>query len=118
VFEAGRAGAAQTMGFVVDETWWHRDLSDLVEPSVGFGDMSVGGAVGLLVPAPPVYDPGGPVLHVARVDDEASLARVEARGARCGATVSVVSQSPRDDRLAHILQTHGYTRTTDFYASI
>ena len=119
VFESERARAAEALGLALDETWWHLDLpASSGAPSLDTEDVSCNGAVGRLVLAPPVYDPGGRVLLVTRADDEAALALVEQKAARAGATVSVVSQLPTDDRLIDLLQQRGYTRTTDFYATV
>jgi len=72
------------------------------------------GALGRLVRAPPVYDPGGPVLLVASVDSPAALARIEEAATARGATVSVVSQRPDDGDLAALLRVAGHVRTTYF----
>jgi hypothetical protein len=115
--EFPRASAATAVGLAVAESWWHRDLmvvsSDLpheVEPGV-----RVDGAVGCLVPAPPVYEPGGPVLLVTSLTDPDALSVIEGEAAQRGAPVSVVSQRPDDQELAKLLRSAGYKRTTDFY---
>ncbi len=111
--ERARADAARSLGLTVTESWWHRDLAVPVTgpPVTGLGEDC------RLVPAPPVYDPGGPVLLVTRVPDAASLAGAEQAAAARGATVSVVSQDPADHDLAHVLIAAGYRRTTDYYYS-
>jgi hypothetical protein len=69
-----------------------------------------------LVPAPPVHDPGGPVLLVSAVSDACALTRAEQAAAR-GATVSVVSQDPADETLATLLTRAGYRLTTDYFTT-
>jgi hypothetical protein len=66
------------------------------------------------VPAPPVYNPGGPVLLVTEVESAGSLRRIETEAARRGAPVSVVTQEPNDVGLANLLAEAGYTLTTVF----
>ena len=119
VAETERAEAADAVGLRLAETWWHRDLP-LVQVR-GEGDrveLSTPGARGRLVPAPPVYDPGGPVLLVLDVETAAALDAIEAEAAERGATVSVVSQRPDDLMRELLLVGAGHTRTTSFYESV
>jgi hypothetical protein len=115
--EPARAGAARAVGLTVAESWWHRDLAGRpaapAEPGKEPGE-ELGGDC-RLVPAPLVYDPGGPVLLVTRVPGAAALTRAERAAAARGATVSVVSQDPADGPLAALLAKAGYRRTTDYY---
>ena len=66
------------------------------------------------MPAPPVYDPGGPVLLVTRLESADALAEIEAEAAGRGATVSVVSQAAGDDVTAAIARSAEYVETTFF----
>ena len=76
--------------------------------------LTVVGASGRLVDAPPVYAPGGPVLLVLDVESEAALAAIEDAASAAGAVVSVV---PRySSQLEDVLTRAGYKRTTDFFA--
>lgn len=115
VCEPERRETAQSLGLRAVETWWHRDLP-LVQVR-GEGErveLSTVGARGRLVPAPPVYNPGGPVLLVADVETAAALAAIEAEAAERGATVAVVPQRPDDLMRELLLVEAGYLRTTDF----
>jgi hypothetical protein len=126
VHELPRAEAARAVGLTVAESWWHRDLDDRpttpaapAAPAAELG-QELGGELGehcRLVPAPPVYDPGGPVLLVTTVPGAAWLADAERAAAARGATVSVVSQDPADSALAGLLAAAGYRRTTDYYVT-
>lgn len=116
VFEAPRRTVAASLGLQVIEAWWHRDL-DTVDPTERLDPESaiaVDRAEGRLVPAPPIYAPGGPVLLVTSVDSPAALGRIERAAAQRGAPVSVVSQHPADSGLRHLLEAAGYTLTTEF----
>ncbi len=127
VAEVGRYDAARTVGLRAVEQWWHRDLPapapdpdpDTVagppddETTLAVGG-AVGGAAGRLVPAPPVYDPGGPLLLVTEPGSGAALAALEAAAALRGATVSVVTHDPADGARADLLTGAGYTLTTAF----
>jgi hypothetical protein len=96
VSEPARAALAVELGLRRVETWWHRDLPP-VPADARPEDVPVH-----LVPAPPVYAPGGPVLLV--TDPGRDLARIEREAARRGAVVSVVTESHA-----------GYRRTCDFF---
>lgn len=115
--ETLKASAATAVGLSVAESWWHRDLPHVLSSPPDSEELGVrvDGAVGRLVPAPPVYAPGGPVLLVASLTDPNALSVIEDEAARRGAPVSVVSQKPDDDRLAELLTSAGYKRTTDYY---
>jgi len=104
--------AARAADLSVGESWWHRDLDR--QPSAPAAEL---GEECRLVPAPPVYDPGGPVLLVSAVADAGALTRAEQAAAARGATVSVVSQDPADDALAALLTKASYRRTTDYFTT-
>lgn len=116
--ERERMDAALDLGLEPAEVWWHRDL----EPATGLNvvvqepTISIEGASGQLVPSPPVYDPGGPVLLVTSVDSVDALARIQQSAARRGATVAVVSQDPSDSASAALLTESGFVVTTYFFA--
>jgi len=110
--ERPRADAARAVGLTVAESWWHRDLGR--QPSAPAAEL---GEDCRLVPASPVYDPGGPVLLVRTVSDADTLTRAEQAAAVRGATVSVVSQDPADAALATLLTRAGYRRTTDYFST-
>jgi hypothetical protein len=114
-FESSRMDAARAVGLRPVEYWWHRDLGTASRAGTkNDPSLLVDGAAGLLVEAPPVYDPGGPVLFVTEVDDVGSLRRIEARGTALGAPVSVVRQAADDARLTRVLIEAGYALTTAF----
>ena len=110
--ERPRADAARAVGLTVAESWWHRDLDR--QPSAAAAEL---GEDCRLVPAPPVYDPGGPVLLVSAVSDASALTLAEQAAAALGASVSVVSQDPADDALATLLTKAGYRQTTDYFTT-
>ncbi len=119
VFETERRAAAEAVGLRLAETWWHRDLP-LVQVR-GEGDrveLSTAGARGRLVPAPPVYDPGGSVLLVSQAETGTALAALEDEAAERGATVSVVSQRADDLMRELLLVDAGHVRTTAFFETI
>ena len=117
VSEEPRTSTASAVGLVNAESWWHRNLEPATDRSSEAEDpvLIVDGAEGRLVPAPPVYAPGGPVLLVTQVASPDSLTGIERAAARRGACVSVVTHQPGDEHMAELLTSAGYKRTTDYY---
>lgn len=117
--EEARQAAASEVGMVRRECWWHRDLRPFPQlmPAEHTGRLDVAGARAELVPAPPVYDPGGPVLLVSGILADAAVTDAEREAERRGAAVAVVSTHAGDDRYDRLLTDAGYRRTTWFYES-
>ena len=115
--EEPRTSTASAVGLAKVESWWHRDLEPGADrlPEGGDPVLIVDEAQGRLVPAPPVYAPGGPVLLVTQVTSPDSLTGIERAAAQRGAYVSVVTHQHRDEQLAELLTSAGYKRTTDYY---
>ncbi len=68
------------------------------------GERAVEGSgfSGFLGPAPPVYDPGGPVLLVDRVTDGTGTAAIEEGAAALGAVLAVLPVPVGADREAEL----------------
>lgn len=76
--------------------------------------MDGAGFSGILGPAPPVYDPGGPVLLADRVCDDADLNLVEAEAVRRGSVLVVLPTGPDSGR-ERALQDRGWTVASQWY---
>ncbi|QDP95324.1 hypothetical protein FOE78_04815 [Microlunatus elymi] len=114
--ETERRAAAEGLGLVCAESWWHKDLDAAVDGTPPADrKITVEGASGLVLPAPPVYAPGGPVLLTGDVADAASLAAIEKAAAAAGAPVAVVIQQADQTPRAELLDQAGYIRTNDSY---
>lgn len=118
-FERERTSAARAAGLEPAEEWWLRDLAGPAGGSTpgAAPEVTVPGAEGRLVPAPPVYDPGGPVLLVTRVDSAAALRAVGVAAVRRGARVVVVSVAPGDRATGAVVREAGLVLTTVFHES-
>lgn len=117
-FESHRLDAARSVGLLPAECWWHRDIGPSEESGITEDStLRVDGAEGRLVPAPPVYDPGGPVLLVTDVESASALRDIETLASSRGSRVSVVSQEPADAARATLLTEAGYVLTTVFFES-
>ena len=97
--EDSRLAAAREVGLQPVEAWWHRDLPPASIVSVATDDdgdrpVRAGDAEGRLMTAPPIYDPGGPVLLVTHVGSPDGLALIEREAAGRGARVAVGDRPP------------------------
>jgi hypothetical protein len=103
------------------EQWWVRELEGI--PAGQFipaGPVTGSGFSGLLGPAPPVYDPGGPVLLVSDLAASADVAStdvasVEREAAGLGAVLLIVPAVPASARAAAIARRPGWTVASDWY---
>ena len=95
------------------EQWWVRELDPTGETPAG--QVAGTGFSGLLGAAPPVYDPGGPVLLVHDLAAGADLAVVEREAAGMGAVLLIVPAAPGSERTEAIGKRPGWTVASDWY---
>ena len=98
-------------GLEIAEEWWVKPLAPR-GPAVEHGPLAVDGAEVVVMPAPPVYDPGGPVALVSPLDDHGVLPAVEERAAAAGAVVAVARLVDGDARPA--VEAAGYAPASAF----
>lgn len=77
-------------GLRVAARWWVRELSPTGDATT-WGPVTVGGVEALMIPAPPVYNPGGPVCVLGDVAATHAATAAEAAGA-CGAVLAIVQR--------------------------
>ncbi len=77
--------------------WWVKPV-ETTRRAAGSGRVEGAGFSGLLGPAPPVYDPGGPVLLAEHLEPGVELAAFEREAAGLGAVLVVVPAPPGDQR--------------------
>jgi hypothetical protein len=108
-----------SQSFRLAEQWWVLEL----QPARGTasGDRAavpdrVGGLgfSGILGPAPPVYDPGGPVFLAERVEVGADISIIEREAAALGAVLAIVPAAPETDR-ARELRRRRWSVASDWY---
>lgn len=113
--EEQRGAFARDAGLSPTTSWWHRE----VDRSHGTAtDPVLPGAAVTLVPAPPIYDPGGPILFVRDVADAAAPLAAAAEAARCGSPLVVVEQLWGDQVLGTGLRRDGFVRHCDFLTGV
>jgi hypothetical protein len=106
--EAERRRFADEQGLRLRTSWWHATVAP-ARRARGDGGPHVDGATATLVPAPPIYDPGGPILFLTDVRDASrALASAREEAARLGAPVVVVDQPATDDALNAVLTEAGF----------
>ena len=99
----------------LQSSWWHDTIERIRPPAEG-RDLRVEGATASLVPAPRIYDPGGPVLLLTEIRDlTRALPAARAEAQRLGIPVVVADQPHSDTALAGALQDAGYHRHCGFF---
>jgi hypothetical protein len=112
-----------TLSLELAEQWWVRELSPAEHEPLGrpadqpipTGPVTGTGFSGLLGPAPPVYDPGGPVLLLSDLAADADLSDIEREAAAMGAVLLIVPAAPASARAAAIARRPCWTVASDWY---
>jgi hypothetical protein len=126
--QADRAKSALLAGLGLDltEQWWVRELAAPANPAAADSAppyrrfeppqrIDGPGFSALFGPAPPVYDPGGPVLLVDRLADDADVAELEAKAIQLGAVLLVVAAVPGTAQALELSGGGGHV-ASDWYA--
>lgn len=96
------------------EQWWVRPLDDVGEPAPAEPE----GATGLVVTAPPVYDPGGQVCQVVAWDGTPDALRSIGQWSRGQGAVLAIVPVDADAADRHdALREAGYTVASEWYRS-
>ena len=96
--------------------WWVKELTPTA-PAQPYGPITLVDIEAQLVPAPPVYDPGGPVCLLGALDSAKAAVAAE-RAAAAGAVLAIVQREgdgtpvPAADPL---LEAAGYHNPAEFY---
>ena len=103
-------------GLQLVRQWWVKPIEAAEESGVAHGRVDGPGFSGILGPAPPVYDPGGPVLLADEISAEADLSALEEEAARMGSVLVVVPTEPDSDReRERALQDRAWTVASQWY---
>ena len=111
--DEAKARLLARLSLSVTEQWWVRAVAPAGPPSDP-GRVRGPGFSGLLTPAPPVYDPGGPVFYADRITSGTLAAEVEQAAAAHGAVLAVVPAAPGTGR-ARELNAAGWSVAPDWY---
>ena len=95
------------------EQWWVKPVEPSGTPGTT-GRVDARGFSGILGPAPPVYDPGGPVVLVDQLTAGTRVAAIEQGAAALGAVLAIVPVPVGDGREAE-LQDATFTVSSAWY---
>jgi len=104
------------LGLTPHARWWVKELSPSGPPAT-HGAITLGDLPALLVRAPPVYDPGGPVCLLGDLDGGRALRAAE-RAAAAGAVLAIVQREGGDAPVTDdepALEAAGYHNPSEFY---
>lgn len=104
-------------GYALEAAWWAHPLAPTATATSAATPPAPEGIEAVVAPAPPVYDPGGPVA-LALALGESSAAQVVRFGewaASCGAVLAVVPARTADAALGEALASGGYTVASEWY---
>jgi hypothetical protein len=111
--DQAKVGMLRGLSLSLVEQWWVREVEAAGDP-IERGRVNGPRFSGILWTAPPVYDPGGLVLHVDRTQDDVDLATMEREAAAVGAVLLVLPTTPDADRVGK-LQGRGWKVASDWY---
>lgn len=108
--EEDRLAFALRHGLRVVESWWHLEVP-IVNEATTMAATQVGTQRARIEVAPPVYNPGGPILFLTDPDAE-TLAAAPDAAVELGCPLVVVAQT--DEAVATALADAGYVHHVDF----
>ena len=104
------------LGLTTSARWWVKELAPSAEVQP-LGAISVADNAGLLVTAPPVYDPGGPVCLLSGLVPGTAQAAAE-QAARAGAVLIIVQREGGEEPVPSSdpeLEAAGFHNPAEFY---
>lgn len=115
-YEESRGEFARAVGLTIAESWWLLELPNGATGGEAGVRVNVAGAEAITVAAPPVYDPGGPVLYIPSLRDAPpALAAAITSAPELGCPAIVVNQVTGDATLEQALTEAGFRRHCDYY---
>jgi len=105
----------ESLGLTIGESWWVRAGDASVSGAPAFGPISAYGIEALVIPAPPVYDPGGPVLLVTALVSPNDVGTVPQLAAEHGAVLAIVPAKPTTPEMAEAARAAGFDETSRYY---
>ena len=103
-------------GLTVRSRWWVKELRPACPVAVGaVREVDLGTTTGLFVPAPPVYDPGGPVCLLGDVEPTAAVVAAD-RAGELGAVLAVVTRTGAEvPPVEPALAAAGFDNVSEFF---
>jgi hypothetical protein len=101
----------RSVGLSLGESWWVRVSDGGTQRAPAFGPVAADGIDALVIPAPPVYDPGGPVFLVTAIVSAKLVKRVPQLAADHGAVLAIIPTTAPTWELAAA----GFEETAQYY---
>jgi hypothetical protein len=104
------------LGLTVAARWWVKELRSAGE-AVSWGPVSLDGHDALIMPPPPVYDPGGAVCLLGNIASDRAGRAAEAAAAH-GAVLAIVQRDQADFPVSEsdrALEAAGFHNPSEFY---
>jgi hypothetical protein len=111
--DAEKSRMLGSLSLELADQWWVHEVEPTGQPGP-VARVEGAGFSGILGPVPPVYDPGGPVLHIDRLASDADLTAVEAESSALGAVLLVVPAAPGSAQ-STALDRLGWSVASDWY---
>jgi hypothetical protein len=102
----------ESVGLTHGESWWVRVNDEQAQRAPAFGPVADCGVEALVIPAPPVYDPGGPVLLVTSIDSADCVNKIPLVAAEHGAVLAILPCPPERGAAA---DGAGFVETARYY---
>jgi len=106
-------------GLMVTARWWVKELTPAGAVTT-FGLVTMADVEALVMPAPPVYDPGGPVCLLGNVDASRAIEAAVA-AAECGAVLAIVQRDGSSEKAPASepeLEAAGFHNPSEFYEGV
>jgi ribosomal protein S18 acetylase RimI-like enzyme len=113
--DTAKVAMLESLDLSVGESWWVRAVEDPASSEPMFGPLSADGIEALLIPAPPVYDPGGPVLLVTSLASVNDVQRVPTIGGERSAVLAILPTKPGTPDLTDAAEACGFDETSRYY---
>jgi hypothetical protein len=105
----------ESSGLELGESWWVRPTDGPSSSAPAFGPLSSDGVEALVIPAPPVFDPGGPVLLVTALPEPTAATRIPAIAEKCGAVLSILPTKPASPDSLDAARAAGFDEVSRYY---
>jgi hypothetical protein len=116
--DVAKVALLESVGLTVGESWSVREVETRAASPPAFGPVSANGVEALVIPAPPVYDPGGPVLLVTALGSAEDVQRVPDLAAQRSAVLAIVPTRPEAPDIATMAEESGFDETSRYYVGI
>jgi ribosomal protein S18 acetylase RimI-like enzyme len=113
--DTSKVAMLEKLGLTIGESWYIRTLNNRGSDAPTFGPVEADGIDALVIPAPPVYDPGGAVLLVTSLVSVDAIKWLPDVAAEHGAVLAILPTKPGVPGIAEAADACGFDETTRYY---